>query len=217
VTRDQAVDIIMARLVQRTDTSLRDKIIAELVRAQDQLERGSFLPWFLLSESSETSTTADEERVGLPSNFLREYEDGALYLVKSDGSWKELVKDDLDALRGLYPDNSKTGEPRYYSLTGQYFILKPVPDKIYPLRMRYYKQDSSLAGSYGDSNNIENQWLRYSPELLVGMAGEVIAGQYVFNAQLAQQFGQMAAAARVALYRQDVARQEVNASRTMGD
>ena len=68
---------------------------------------------------------ANEERVGLPSNFLREYEEDALWLFDSTATdasdeWKELIKDDLSVLRNAHPG---TGDPVRYSLTGLFLGL----------------------------------------------------------------------------------------------
>lgn len=132
MTRDEAVAIIQQQLGFRSD--LTSTIITTMKLAQDQLELGPTLPWFLLSERSFNLTTVDDQRVPVPLDFLQEYEESALIFVKSADEEIILGKRDLDKLlkdfpAGLPEDDNQTREPQFYALRGTYFIIFPVPDQ----------------------------------------------------------------------------------------
>ena len=167
--RDAAVDRIQEKLGFRTDQATR--AVTALQDAQLKLERRPLLPWFLLTEVASVTAEANEERVGLPSNFLREYEEDALWLFNTTATepadeWTELIKDDLSVLRNAHPG---TGDPIKYSLTGLYFRLFPTQTEDKTLKLIYYKQAEVL------STNIENEWLKYASDLMIGMAGKDVA------------------------------------------
>ncbi len=167
--RDVARARIQQTLAFRTDKET--EIIAALQDAQVMLERGAELPWFLLSEVASITTTDGEERMALPTDFLREWEDDPLwYFVAGSGgdadTWTELAKDDLALLRSKYPGE---GAPVAYALDVKYFRIFPTPDDTYTLKMMYFKADAVL------TTNIENQWLTYFPHLVIGEAGQLLA------------------------------------------
>ena len=166
-------DVARAR-IQQTLGFRSDKeteILAALQDAQVMLERGATLPWFLLSEVASITTTSGEERVALPTDFLREWEDDPLwYFVAGTGgdadAWTELAKDDLALLRSKYPGE---GAPKAYALDVKYFRIFPTPDDAYTLKTMYFKADAVL------TTNIENQWLEFFPYLVIGEAGQLLA------------------------------------------
>lgn len=145
--------------------------------AQIQLEAEPLKPWFLISEDTYAETTEDEERIELPDNFLAETDEAVLRYVPDDPSEddpeRDLVKEDYDQLRKKYRDEDTggilTGEPEAYALMGNYFRIFPTPDDTYTLHMLYYWKDDEL------DTNIENQWLKYVPLLVMGKAGKIIS------------------------------------------
>jgi len=159
-----ARDLVKLRIGNRVDTALDTQVVAEMALAQTVLEGGSYLPWFLLSEFSENDTVADEERVPVPTDFLREFEYGSLYYNNSAlaDAWVELLKDEMEALRADTTLNASTGAPQKYSLVGDYFRLFPTPDAVYTLKMVYYKQDTAPA-----TGGAENLWLKWAPDWLI--------------------------------------------------
>lgn len=169
MTRDEGVAMIQQVLGFRTD--LTDTIVTNLKLAQQQLELGPTKPWFMLSEESTTVTEDGEERVEIPSDFIKEYNEEGLTYIPDDTDVKpvQLRKDDLDTLRANFL-NVVPGPPEAYSLEGNYFRIFPEPDDAYTIRMLYYKQQTVL------STNVENNWLKYNPYLLLGTAGMQVAG-----------------------------------------
>jgi len=165
--RDEAVTEIQNTLGFRTDKAA--EIVLALQRAQTKLEKGAVLPWFLQTEVASETTTKDEERVAIPSDFLREWEDDPLwYFVAGTGgdddTWTELAKEDLAFARDKYPGS---GAPVVYVLDVSYFRIFPTPDAVYTLKMIYYKTDTLL------TTNVTNLWLTHLPYLMVGEAGRL--------------------------------------------
>lgn len=167
--RDTARAEIQQTLGFRTDKAT--EIVTALQNAQVMLEREPTLPWFLQTEVSNISTTKDEERIVIPSDFLREWEEDPLWYFTAgtggdDDAWVALAKEDLAFLRDKYPGSAA---PIAYALDVKYFRLFPTPDAVYTIKMIYFATDTVL------SSNVENDWLKYFPFLMIGVAGGLIA------------------------------------------
>jgi len=166
MNRDDAVGRIQRVLGFRGDRST--EIIDALQDAQIDLELRRPLPWFLKTEVAAEDTVANEERVALPTDFLEEWDDDALWYFDSaaddEDKWTLLQKEDLQTLRSD-PDLAGSDKPLFYAYDGLYFRIFPTPDAIYPLRMIYFQQDTLL------TSNIENLWLKNIPTLIIGEAG----------------------------------------------
>jgi hypothetical protein len=168
----QAVNLLKQRLGRGVnassafDTWMQD----ELTAAQTRLETLPTLPWFLLSERAYIDLSAGEERVVLPSDFLRENEDDDMQIEETvTASYTELRKTHIDQLRVRYPDE-ETGLPKQYSFQGAYFRIRPVPDlSTYRLWMTYFQKDTAF------STGAENNWLKHYPDLLIAEAGIPLA------------------------------------------
>lgn len=204
--RSQAVSRVQRRLGFRQD--LASAILDELMNAQEVFERGvpvpivasaymgrflagggSFLPWFLRTEVENAYTIANEERVPVPLDFIREWDDDALYYYNpaadptlGQNQWVPLVKDALNYNRvkygALYPVTTQINRDaisappiRAYSLDGKYFRIFPTPTDVYQLKMIYYGNDTPL----DPANDGTNKWLTYAPNVLIGEAGYNVA------------------------------------------
>ena len=215
--RDTAVDILMGRLGQRRDDSsntFKNLIIQEMVFVQENiLEGNAELPWFLVSENAEATTIVGEERLTLPSDFLREYENSALVRVKDNGDEVILVRDDWDLVK--YKITGE-GAPTHYDIMGNYYLLRPIPDKEYILRMRYYQRDDTLMGDYGGANNIENKWLKHASDWLIAETGAIVAAQQLQSNAMAAMFVQQAQLAKRRVLSVNVLMEETSKSRILG-
>jgi len=207
MTRDEAVDIIKGRLARSGNTAMDDYVIGELKLAQTTLEEGATLPWFLLTELSSYVGTIGEERVPVPDDFLMECEEGSLWIVQDDGTSKGLPKDDYAALLAAY---STAGTPISYALLGEYFRVLPVPTAVETYKRIYYGAATAL------TTNIENVWLKHSPKLMIGIAGEAVA-RYVRDFNAVGLFKQDASDAWNALVMKNEARLHSNREYMMGD
>lgn len=191
MNRDTAVARIQETLGFRSD--LETVIQNRLQDAQIDLELQPPLPWFLETEISSNVTVIGEERVVVPLDFLQDYEDDGLWYF--DGSlaeadqWVLLERQDLEYLRANFPGS---GKPEAYTLVGQNYRLFPTPDAVFELKQIYYKTDTLL------TTNIENDWLKYTPNLLIGEAG-LLLPPAVRSPESTADFQRMAQKARVLL------------------
>lgn len=217
MTRDEAV-VEMQNILGFTSI-LQEPCQRELRAAQQRLEQGPVRPWFLKEDRAFTFTIPLESRVQLPSDFLEEDEDSALWYAPADGSLdQEIVKDDLDFLvknQGNIAADPTTlvpipGVPQFYAISGNYFRLFPTPDAVYKIRMIYYKQDALL------TSNIENGWLKYAPWLVIGEAGIVLAVSARDKVAQAE-FARLRSSGGLTLNTQTEARLHANRNYVMGD
>lgn len=180
-----AVDLMKRRMARfGTSTSLDDDILIELNQAQTRLELSPELPWFLLSERSSIGTVANEPRIIVPVDMLREYEEGALWVLDASGTEHELKKKFWEDIKSDSRFDTP-GLPSRYATVGEYFRLRPVPNAIYTVRMIYYKrQDAIVVG-------LENNWLKWVPDLLIAEAGVIVASNYLKNKEAAEMFQNM--------------------------
>lgn len=209
--RDDAIALLADRL-NRTDLTTR--AIAEMQMAQVQLEGLEFLPWFLLTEVASSVTTAFEERIALPSDFLQEpdEDEAALWIVDNTTTPPTktfLPKSTYSLLVDKYKD-STYNQPLEYALVGQYFRLRPIPDTVYTVQFLYYASAAPL------TTNIENVWLKYAPDLMVALTG-MLMSRYPNDTTRYAMFAADYKIALDALTKLDIARREANLERTMGD
>jgi len=169
--RDDAVAIVKRRLGNRIGT-LDAAIIDEMKLAQTIFEHDAFLPWFLLTELTTISTVASQERIAVPTNFLRETERGGFLIMDAENTWQQVLKDDYSALRAV---NQSEGLPTHYALTGVNFRLFPTPDQAYVLNLIYFAQDAVL------STNVENQWLKWAPDLFIAQTAFQMAQNHFLD------------------------------------
>lgn len=205
MTRDAAVTLMMGRLGQRV--GLEAQLISELQLAQSRLEGGELMPWFL-ETSGTINTVANQNWVAVPTGFIRETDDRGTWITGSDGEYSELKKDDYQWLKGAYAGQNP-GKPLGYALVGAKLYLFPTPDAIYPIEFWYFSVDTVL------STNIENAWLKYSPDLLIGTAGIAMAGFLRDQGAIALFSGQESEA-RASVERENATRMVANRDLTMG-
>lgn len=211
MTRDEA--ITRMRRYLGFNTRLDSAVIVDALKdAQVELESRPELPWFLITEVASISTTAGEQRVAVPSDFIREYEREALYLYNKDDDkeYAILEKRDADDLRKEYSEEEDDrDEPKFYALDGKYFRLFPIPDDIYTLKLIYYAEDTKL------DNNVENEWLKHAPYLMIGLAGMFIA-RMTRDQNARETFQEMAQLSSGQLDREMEAREAANRRYIMG-
>lgn len=206
--KSTVVELIKMRLGNRTDTDIDTRIDSELDMAQYELEQfGLFTPWFLLSDTTTLNTVVGNPQVAVPTDMLQEYEEGALFY---DGL--PLAKHDEDYLSQRFFE-AENGPPQAYALSGEYFVLYPTPDAVYPLTMKYYQKDavpSSLAA--GD----ENLWLKHAADWLLAKTGAAIA-RFIKDAEAQKLFAEDEKKASDRLYTKHTDRAERNSARVKGD
>lgn len=217
MTRDEAVQAIQRRFGLLTKRA--DEIVAEMQISQGILERGTrlpsgngtFKPWFLVTEVQTAVTVVSEQRVPIPTGFVAEKEDAALWIIDPDADvddpWTELEKMEFDSMIQKYPG---TGLPRAYSYGGTYFRLAPTPPLAYTLKIVNFQQDTFPA--MGDATN---KWLTYAPEVLWAHAGLAMATP-LRDSTAMKEFGRILAEGTLALWINTEERLHANRSYVMG-
>jgi hypothetical protein len=210
MTRDEAVAMVKQGLgfVTNRDTT----IVSNMQFQQTQLELAPTKPWFLKTEPQDLTTVADQNYVSLPSDYLQDHEEGGLYYYDSTADpgyeYVELKKDDYDQLMrnyyGIAPEI-----PEAYAIVNDRIYLFPTPDDAYALKYIYCKKAALLA------TNVENEWLKWVPGILIGKTGaQMAAGLRDFEA--VRMFDRMTQEGMMLLESQNEARMHAGQDMQMG-
>ena len=211
--RSAAVSRIQQELGFRSDKSA--EIITALQDTQVELERDvTMTPWWLNSGVVTIgTTTAATQTIATPTGFLREKEDSPIYYNNTGADatgerWVELRKESLQWLRDEYQDS--TGAPEAYYLAEVLIFLFPIPDlSTYVIKGEYIKADTTLA------TDVENDWLLYAHELMIGIAGQKLARPFRDKEAL-KAFADMETRGRLRVIRENAARETSNTRLAMG-
>ncbi len=207
-----AVSIVKGRLSNYQSTVIDQAIKDEMNLTQRNLEQEDFQPWFLVTESATAQNSVGEERLSVPSDFLMEWEEGALQWKKTtDTLYTDLDKEDYDYLRENYYEGTN-GTPKGYAEAGEYFLIVPPPLEVYDWKMRYY---AHIAENVDDTD--ENVWLKHAAEWLISETGLVLAGSYLNNKLAIASFDAQRQRAKARIEKLTVAKAEANRERMMGE
>ena len=140
----------IANWLDRTDL---DDRIPEFIQLPEARHRRDFK--IRRMETRVTANTiADTEYYSLPDNFV------AMRNIQLNTDPKTALEymtpEQMDRVRG----GSTTGKPKAYSIMGNSFQLRPIPDGVYEIEMLYYKYFTALSDS-----NTTNDMLTYHPDL----------------------------------------------------
>ena len=151
--------------------------ILRLQEAQRDLELGKTLPKFLIQEDQTLFLAAGEHFVNIPSGFIREDDDNRIHYTSPDTNMP-LYLTPMRYSRAVraVTTQQRPDQPALQTIApAVYVIRKSTIDFItkadvdYTLVWNYYKAGALL------TSDIENEWLAYAPEWLIGEAGERIA------------------------------------------
>lgn len=175
--RDSIIDLVVKGLGYRTD--LLETAKTEILSVQDTLEKDPFLPWFLLEWEQTVSTTAGSPLLACPNRFLREDDEsgerGTLRLVQDNGTICVLKK--TGRREELVRFQEKSSRPEMYAIVGNQFVLAPVPDQAYSVRIGpFYKGDEPL------EFETSNKWTLHAPRYLEAALGKEMAYKYAKDA-----------------------------------
>lgn len=213
--RDDAVALIKQGLGFRSD--LDTEIVTQMRSQQEEvLEQGSTLPWFLISTVQDLTTVADTETLAIPSDFLLEVEEAALWFFDSGqdtgSQWRQMPKAFLDEIKtdatATWSDLIIGAEPAY-ALVNKLFYFSPVPDAANTLKFMYYAQDTQL------TSNITNLWLTHAADLLMAQTGLAMA-EDTENDKAAAKFQQRLIIAVDRITRENEVRAHTNIRYIMG-
>ena len=203
----EAVSIIAARLGNR-GTVFNTQILTELNAAQEEMQTGAQLPWFLLNHDTTTVTVAATKTLAVPTGFLLEDDYGKLFLVDADGGYNLVVKNDYDVLRKS-PFFDTSAIPQQYALVEDVLFFYPTPDIAYTFDWHYYKNDNDVTTA------AENAWLKNAPMVLLNKAGMEIA-RFLRDSQAVALFSENYSRAIGAMWVRDEARRQAGAQLSMG-
>ncbi len=213
MTRDEAVSLIKGRLGRNSLTALDAIIVSEMQFVQATiLEGGAVTPWFLEDETDSLVTVAGSRDVAMPSDFIKEREEGAFWrfgTAGDDTTLVELYKG--DTVEQLPAVSSTSSVPTQYAMFGTGVKLAPVPNEAYSLRLYYYSTATVL------SSDVENAWLKYAPDWLIAETGYIIANEHLQSDKMAAKFLAQIQAARRRIIQRDTAIREANRTRAKGD
>ena len=209
---DRAALITRIRRGLKYNTGLNVEIITDAINdAQDLLEQSPEFPWFIESDYTNLTTVVDDEKISVPSDFIRMADDKNVvwrYDTSNDPVWVPISFGyDLDDVRAYFNSDyaAATGDtPKAVVLQGNYFRVFPTPTEAKTLRILYYKQVDKMT-----TNTEENVWAANAPYLLIGKAGSLIAS-YQKNKDLKKDFDDIFAEAQARLTVLEEARKQSN-------
>lgn len=213
--RNTAVDLLMSRLGNRRDTTLRDKIISEMAFVQEFILEGTNpLPWFLRTKTESLSTVIGDETITLPTGFLQLWDEGGVWKLSATGVPTVLQREDYARLQDYYEDIDTIG---YYDLVDTTLYVRQVPTEVVTIGLWYYKRDTLITGTYDDvGTNLQNSWLQYAADWLMAETGRLLADGYLQAPNMAALFQRQALEARDRLMREHEHRDEINKERNLG-
>lgn len=197
----RAMKLLKQRLGRFTSgpSNLEDFMLDEIQAAQLRLEDGPELPWFMKTRSTGFQTFPGSEVVNLPPNFIRLRDEFDVPVqIEVDGEWRRLLVHSYDQ---VWENLSGTGTPMAVAVDGPTLTLHPVPDKVYRLKIGYYKKEFLP----DPDSVVNNGWLEWAMDLLIAEAGWMLATNYMKNPEAAQTFMQWAIRAKERLFEQSVA------------
>lgn len=175
MTRGEAVRRIDDALgFRQTGHDRTSTIVLRLQEAQRDLEKGKTLPKFLLQEDQTISLLSGEHEVALPTGFIRVDDDNGLYWINDNSHLRTYLKafhNYRDAVASQLTQQRPDQPAVQTMVPGAYVIRKSTIDFIvfadrdYEFVWNYYKAGTLL------TSDIENEWLLYAPEWLIGEAG----------------------------------------------
>ena len=212
--RSGAIGRINFGLGFRSSTLEFDSTIAiYLQEAQRDLERGKTLPRFLLIQDFQTTEPAGQLSMPYPDGFARESDETRLRITSAGGVGltKPVFLERryfIDAIQA-FRDTTRTEAPKVYVARPNHIRFPNATDKEYVITMDFYKQDAVL------SVDIENKWLAFAPDWLIGEAGWRIAMD-MERPNAVQKFDALRKAGRAAIFGEDVAFELAAAPLQMG-
>lgn len=148
--------------------SLDDVCVVALQQAQRLVEGGRTLPRFLIVEDAPIAITSGSGAITLPTGFIRVADNRGPYTLDLQNAPKFIEKFEILKLRARF-SASAAGRPRGYSLRNTDIVFLPTRDAAYTAYWSYYAQAALL------TTDIENSWLQYAPDVLIGRAGMLVA------------------------------------------
>lgn len=217
-TIDDLITRIGRRLRRKitSGTNLHTEVLDELTNAQNQLEEGATVPWFLnttevVAKGANASTI--DMQADLTSTFIRLQDDEPVKYVDPTGAAVEDIflpaQSEILILLQRYPG---TGDvPKEWALDGQNIVVRPKPTQGISYNIRYVRKDPTLPAA-----GATTLWSLHYAALLMNMAGREIAWTLRDN-DATQRFETDLGIARTEFIRSLLARENAGQVHEMGD
>jgi len=191
--RSEAITIIKRGLGYRQTQDA--SIVAALKQAQRDAELGQTLPNWLVAFNAPLNVIQPFGAVDAPPGFIRLHDEYPMFYFGPDGDTVSIPRrnqTEAIAAYGQAPAVAGTYPQVMSVLNKTLFGLYPAPGVSFTAYLNYYKAEPVL------DSDIENQWLKYAPNYIVGMAGVHVAGDLRDRAA-AEKFNLMARIGQKAL------------------
>jgi len=120
------------------ETSFVANIPVFVRQAEDRILNAVQLPFF--RKTCTSVLTADSPYLAVPSGYLSSYG----FSLNNSG-WEHLLLKDVSYIRGMYPDSTVTGTPKFYAIYDDAnYIVGPTPDANYPVELNYFYRPDSI-------------------------------------------------------------------------
>lgn len=207
------ITLLMSRLGRKTNTAVRALIVDEINVQIDELEAGSFLPWFLEASSS-VGISQGISTSALPAGFIREVEGSRPKVVKdADGTESVPRKRRAEQLEQLGLNVDDQGTPTRYAISGSSLLTWPAADGSYT----FYIPSMIKTTDVTDSNAALNLWIQHAPNYILGLVGAVMAQFHIGDPVRVKAFLETSTRARVELIASNEARQSTNMNYSSSD
>jgi hypothetical protein len=211
--RNAAVDLLTFRLGSRDD--LRDLIIAEMdLVISTELDRmGTYYLWQLTANYNLGTLATGDYTLDLSAAGVLGFDENSFLRAQAgsvDAPFMNLhFQDFLQE-----PLVSDTGTPEAWSWkTTDIMSFNCRASEPFTIFGNVYLTSASIAGTYADgTNNIENLWLKYAPDVVIGAVGERM-GQNLMANEITARFNAHKVQALARCYNEDIARREQLADR----
>lgn len=207
MTNRELIDLLMARLGERTAPALRVQAVLTLNEAIRTLEQETVLPAFM-QDYFTGATGVGEDFIRLPSDFVREVEDAPPKIYDRNGqAWYKLIKTTIGKLE--IETGSEVGIPMGYALVGYNMVLGPVPlaDAIHDYRILYNKRTVEILD---EPVAVTNPWILEFQEYTTFYALDLLAKHHVQSVELMKRISPTLTRARERFWRAVEAREHVN-------
>lgn len=208
----EVFDSMMSRLGNRQAPLLRTQCILELNQKIRQLESAPQLPWFMASRVSGILDST-QDFIPVPTDFVREVEDGRFKVQNSQGKWKNLVKVQIEKLEDE-TENADPTLPEGYSLFGGNFYFGPRPDQNYNYKIQVYSRTPVVSDNASD---ISNPWLIEFFNYTTLSALSIVASLHVKSSEIVQAISPELNIAADGFWKAVEAREHANMDYLIGD
>lgn len=209
----QFLDRVMDRLGRRKSTDLRANVVLELQIKKAEYETGATLPWWLESIPTLGPTTQGLSGFTLPTNLIREMEDGAVRVLDPDDGTEYYPRKKSYSDVQAQTVAGVLGPPQIYAIFGDSIYFAPLMAKAYTFIIPGYYSSPDLT----DDTSALTGWYKYAPQLMLCGVVAVVAETPLQNYNLSNLYRQREVDQKAILWRSIEARLNANRDVEIGE